>query len=216
MFTEIVAVRHGQTEANSTGVIQGQSNTPLDDVGRAQALAVAESLQNDHFDLLISSDLDRAKDTAQAILHYHPGLQWICDPALREWHLGALQGEKYSEMPPEHKILIDSLRCSEKVPPIPNGETIEEFQDRIAAFLENLVQQHAGKRLLLVTHGGAIQRMFRLTAGIFPDRNLRPACDNTSVSIFRYKSTKWQLVTWNNTAHLSGTRRNVCPTAAQE
>lgn len=201
---EIVVVRHGQTDANHDGVIQGHMNSQLDALGRQQAQMVAQRLKNERFDAAFYSDLDRARDTAQAILQYHPDLPAEPRLELREWNLGVLQAQNYKNMTPEHKLLVDTLRSSEDVPPIPEGETIEEFQQRVGDFLEKLAAEYAGKRLLLVSHGGTIQRMLRHTVGKMQNGNFRPACDNTSVSVFRKRSDGcWQMITWNDTAHLN-------------
>ena len=202
-FLEIVAVRHGETVANCSGIIQGHSNSQLNELGIKQAQKVAMRLQNEHFDAVFASDLDRAADTAKAILQYHPNLQINYTTALREWHLGVLQNQNYAEMTPEHKQLVDILRSSETVPPIPGGETFEEFQQRVSDFLESLAANYMGKRLLLVSHGGTVQRMLRHCMGILSPGNFRPACSNTSISVFRKRGDGfWQLISWNDTAHL--------------
>ena len=201
---EIVIVRHGQTTANRDGIIQGHMNSQLDDLGMAQAQTVAKRLQHEHFDAAFYSDLDRASNTAQAILQYHPGLPAQATAELREWNLGVLQEQSYKNMPSEYQKLVDFLRSSEDVPPIPGGETIEEFQQRISEFMEDLAKKYAGKRILLVSHGGVIQRMLRHTVGKMMNGNFRPACDNTSISIFRKRLDGcWQMITWNDTAHLN-------------
>ena len=106
---EIVAIRHGETEANKLGIIQGQTNTQLDAVGKAQAAAAAWRLRHEKFDLMLASDLDRAMDTAQAILQYHPGLPLQKEPLLREWNLGILQGKCADNMTAEEKNLFEAL-----------------------------------------------------------------------------------------------------------
>ena len=203
-FMEIVAVRHGETVANFEGIIQGHSNSQLNDLGRQQAEAVALRLQHEKFDAAFVSDLDRTKDTAQAILQYHPELAVTYTTMLREWHLGVLQNQRYTEMSAEHQLLVDILRTSETVPPIPGGETIEEFQQRVSDFLEELAANYMGKRLLLVSHGGTIQRMLRHCTGLLAAGNFRPACGNTCISVFRKRTDgHWQLISWNDTAHLT-------------
>lgn len=203
-FLEIVAVRHGETTANHDGIIQGHMNSQLNDLGLLQAQQVAERLKNEQFDAVFSSDLDRAANTAKAILQYHTDLTITYTTALREWHLGVLQTQRYAEMSPDHKLLVDCLRSSENVPPIPGGETIDEFQQRVSDFMEHLAAEYMGKRLLLTSHGGTIQRMLRHCTGVLSAGNFRPACGNTSISVFRKRSEGcWQLISWNDTAHLT-------------
>lgn len=199
---EFIVVRHGQTVANKTGVLQGQLDTPLDDTGLLQASAVAERLKNRIFDIAYSSDLSRAMVTCRKIAEFHPDLEIIPSIALREWNLGDLQGKSYSDLIVEYPEVMNSFKKENEPPPIPGGETLAEFQLRIASFLDETAAANLGKRVLLVSHGGAMQRMLVHTMGKLSQVNIRPLCDNASLSSFRYKSGQWQLICWNDTAHL--------------
>lgn len=109
---EIVIVRHGETLANSMGVLQGQQDTALNDFGKRQAQAVAERLAKDHFDAVLSSDLGRAMDTAKAIVQYHEGLQVIPTKELREWNLGELQGQPYTELTRKYPDIMAAFKTA--------------------------------------------------------------------------------------------------------
>lgn len=206
---ELVVVRHGQTESNRTGTLQGQLNTALDQLGKLQARAVARRLKKRRFDLVYSSDLERAVDTANTILKYHMELQLNTTPALREWNLGDLQGRLLKDLAVENPELMQSFRTEMPELQIPGGESLTAFQNRISTFIDTLAQEHCGKRLLLVSHGGAIQRMLRHTTGKINAPNVRPFCSNASIAVFRCKNGEnWQLVTWNDTAHLEELEQN--------
>lgn len=205
---EIVAVRHGQTEANRTGILQGQLDVALDELGIRQAEAAAERLKAWQFDAVFSSDLSRAMKTAQSIVKFHPHLNITPTSALREWNLGDLQGKKLEYLrrtqPDLMKIFRDEVDRS-----IPNGESAQEFQTRVTDFITQTARQNSARRILLVTHGGVIQRIFRCVAGAIASGNFKPFCANTSLSIFRYRDGEnWQLVTWNDTAHLEKLTQN--------
>lgn len=199
---EIIAVRHGQTVANKTGVLQGQSDTPLDEVGLLQAQAIATRLQKRHFDIAYSSDLSRAMVTAQTIAEFHSGLQIIPSPALREWNLGELQGQSYNDLIIKYPEIMNAFKHEGDIPHVAGIETIFEFHLRVSSCLDKIAAENLGKRVLLVSHGGAMQRMLAYTMGKLASDNIRPLCDNASLSLFKYKSGHWQLVTWNDTAHL--------------
>ena len=92
IITDFTVIRHGQTAENILHILQGQSNTQLDDLGRKQAACAAERLKNTTFDLLICSDLDRTRETAAILLQKTRAGEIIYTPALREWNLGELEG----------------------------------------------------------------------------------------------------------------------------
>ena len=202
---ELVVVRHGQTVANRTGVLQGQLDTPLDDCGIMQAQAIAERLKDTRFDAAYSSDLMRTMFTAQTIAAHHRNLQIMPAPALREWHLGVLQGMSYDDLRIQYPEILDGFKRDAVIPEIPGGESQSEFQQRISDFMDLTAEKHPGKRILLVSHGGAIQRMFSHVTGALNPENIRPLCGNTALSIFQKRPAGWQLITWNDTCHLAGT-----------
>lgn len=205
---EIFAVRHGRTDANRTGVLQGQSTAlkfPLDETGRLQAEAVAERLAGEHFDAVYSSDLPRAVETAEAILKRlksPPGTPLRLAPELREWGLGELEGKTLEEAAGNHPELLKSFRNMPEDLAMPGGESLKEFRSRVTGFLDRIATENPGKRLLLVSHGGAIQCMFIHAAGKVPAGKFTPLCANASLSILRHWNGVWQLVSWNETGHL--------------
>ena len=200
---EIVAVRHGQTASNRDGIIQGQWNIPLDELGLLQAQAAAKRLSRWHFDAAFSSDLDRALVTARTILANHSNLELEPTTALREWNLGFMQGRKIAELQAEYPEIMAAFRSDRDELIVPEGESLKEFQSRVSEFINNIAQNYLGKRVLLVSHGGAMQRMLKHTTGGIKEPNVRPFCSNASLAVFRCKEgVNWQLVTWNDTAHL--------------
>ena len=201
---ELLIVRHGETDYNHTDTIQGQRNSQLTPFGLLQARLTAEYLKQEKFDGAFVSDLDRTRDTAKEILAYHPDIPVIYTEALREWKLGILEGQKYAEMTPQTRQLVDIMRSNENAPDIPGAETSAEFQKRVSDFMEYLATEHCGKRLLLVSHGGTMQRIFCHCVAPLATGNVRPLCNNTCVSIFRKRNDgRWQLVKWNDTSHLA-------------
>ena len=201
---KFVLVRHGETMANRTGLLQGQTECPLNENGRAQAAASAERLSKMHFDAAYASTLSRAWETAQIIVSRHPGLELQEAPALREWHLGDLENRMQPELLKLYPEEMASFRRECMDIRIPNGESLADVQRRVSSFLEKLADASAGKTILLVTHGGILQRVFRMAVGVTAPENYVSLTMNTSVSIvLRHVEDKaWQLVSWNSTDHL--------------
>ena len=206
---EIVAVRHGQTISNRDGIIQGQSDTELDRLGLLQARAAAKRLKSWQFDAVFSSDLARAMNTAKIILQNHPALKIEPTPALREWNLGFMQGKRIADLNTQYPEMMQAFRSDLDDLEIPEGESLNEFQTRVSNFINDLAKNYSGKRVLLVTHGGAMQRILKHTTGGIKSPNVRPFCANASLAVFRCKEAlNWQLVTWNDTAHLEELEQN--------
>lgn len=203
IVTDFTVIRHGQTAENALRIMQGQSNTQLDALGRKQAACAAERLKNTTFDLLICSDLDRTRDTAAVLLQKTSAKEIIYTPALREWNLGELEGrpvsearEKYPEVFCGHELSGHDIR-------IRNGESRKEVFDRVTGFLEETAEKHAGKKILLVTHAGPLRSMFRYIGGAALLHAYFPRVDNVSYNRFQKIGGFWQMICWNDTAHLA-------------
>lgn len=204
-FCEITAVRHGQTFDNIRGVLQGQKNSELDPNGVAQAGAAALRLAGESFDAVYSSDLGRTLQTASILMsRHHPPLEIIPVPDLREWNFGELQGRAYAELQEKYPEIMNALKRNSDNVSVPGGESSAEFQKRISDFLDAISERHPGEKLLIVTHGGAMQCVFRHVVGKPSGNNAMPLADNASVSRFRRNldTGAWQLITWNDCAHL--------------
>lgn len=200
LTTTIYLVRHGQTEANQTGIFQGHADVPLDSAGLEQARLIGERLRQVPFDAILSSDLSRAAVTARAIAGERPVL---LRKELREWDLGHWVGLTFAQVaerfPEEYRHFKDI--ASEGA--IEGGESRAQFNARAERVLRALADEFAGKTILCVSHGGVLRAMFRAAAGFTPHvRFLRT--DNASLScLCCFNDTGlWQVVSWNDCAHL--------------
>jgi probable phosphoglycerate mutase len=149
----VVLLRHGRTAHNATGRIQGQLDVDLDDVGRAQALAVADALVEATPYAVVSSDLARAKDTAMPLAD-RSGVSLTLDPRLREISLGEWQGLTADEAEQRFPEEYAAWRRGEDVRR-GGGETYLDAGRRAAECIGELVQGLPdGRTLIVVTHGG--------------------------------------------------------------
>ena len=205
MSVSVCFVRHGETDANITDRLQGQSDFPLNELGKAQAELVAERLKGEAFDVILSSDLSRALYTAEKIAAGRP---IICMEALREWHFGKWQGltrdEIISRYPEEFALFRrGSLDCSPE-----GGESAGEFLERARKFMAMLRQEYAGKRILCVSHGGFIKQTLKVVLNV-KTFDAMPACENTAISRYLSKDNgHWQLISWNDASHLKTFNRS--------
>lgn len=174
----LTIVRHGETDANRKHVLQGQTNFPLNELGRDQATKAGIRLQDDRFDWVYSSDQSRAFQTAEIIVgeNNFVKLKFTENPSqiirkdtnLRERHFGVLEGSNVSSLMDEAKKR--NLTYREYTPE--GGETIEEVQSRVEAFYNALFDRARQDpsdldeaRVLVVTHGGLIRETLSIFAG---------------------------------------------------
>jgi broad specificity phosphatase PhoE len=153
--TTLYLIRHGQTDWNLAGKIQGHADIPLNATGKAQAQKVAQFLKKKHVSLhaLYSSDLQRAHQTAHAIATLFT-LEIISAADLREGHYGKMEGLTKKEW---HDLYghFDWLTLPEEIGAEPRDKVIE----RVMNYLLLIAQKHKDQRIAVVTHGGAIRSL---------------------------------------------------------
>jgi broad specificity phosphatase PhoE len=158
----LLLVRHGQSEWNAAGRLQGQTaDVPLTDLGHAQAERAAEELAELHPGALISSDLRRALQTAEHCVRT-TGLALSTTPALREQGYGVLEGRPSRE-------LWDVVDWTDPHWAAEGGESLAELHGRVAAFLEHLCAERPADVVALVTHGDTIRAAQAVAGGLGPD-----------------------------------------------
>ena len=140
-MTALLLVRHGETDWNADGRLQGQTDRPLSDFGRRQAQRLADELADEELEAIYASDLSRARQTAE-ILGGRLGLAIVLDPDLREKDWGTWEGLTAIE-----RDRVEFV-----------GESTEAHQERILRALSRIAERHPGGRVLVVTHGGSMRR----------------------------------------------------------
>jgi broad specificity phosphatase PhoE len=152
--TIVYFVRHGVTEWNRQRRFQGQLDVPLSEEGVKQADLVANWLadQQQHFTSIYSSDLLRARQTAE-LIGKRLGLTPVLSVALREINVGEWQGLLYDEVNERYPGKIEEWYRTIDRFTLPGGESIPLVQARIFAFFEQLLEQHRGEAIIVVSHG---------------------------------------------------------------
>ena len=200
-------VRHGRTEWNEEGRIQGANgDSPLLESSIQQLEALGQHLSQTYFDAAYSSDLPRAVHTAQIILeqNQHPiSLQET--PALREWRLGRLEGRKIVELkalyPEEMKAFRHNL--AEFHHDLFDAESVSDTTKRTCDFVKSL----KGKELdtvLIVGHGANLTASIRTLLGYKPEElRKNGGLNNASVTVLTTDDFEhYHLETWNDTSYL--------------
>jgi broad specificity phosphatase PhoE len=173
--TTFYFVRHGESEGNAARIFTGQSDSPLTARGREQAEAVAEELANVKFDRIVSSDLSRTRDTAEAIAKRHR-IPVEVVPALREIDVGERTGKDFDETAGMPGWTDDGFVAW------PGGETLNQVLARTLGAIDRLTRESPGKTILIVGHGGVNRILLSHFLGILPKLDRSPAT-NTNVSV---------------------------------
>ena len=203
LSTELVVVRHGETEWNLVGRQQGHLDSPLTSLGRRQAAAIASRLAGEQFDALYSSDLGRAMHTAEYITQT-TGLSLMPEPGLRERNLGVMQGLTYAEVEQQYPEVFGLFRSGDPDYVLPGGESSRQRYERHVRTVSGIVTRHIGGRVLLVAHGGVLASLFRHALHIDLGQPRRFKLYNASFNTFCVRDGQWRLGTWGDIAHLRG------------
>ncbi len=154
-MTRIYLVRHGQTDWNVERRWQGHADIPLNAVGLAQAEQVAHRLAGERLQAIYSSDLQRARQTAEA-LSRRTGLPVHLDARLREIHQGEWQGLLVTEIEARYGEAFQRRRMDPYNVTPPGGETVEQVRQRVVQAFEDILARHPTERVVVVSHGFAL------------------------------------------------------------
>ena len=161
----VIFIRHGETEWNLQNRTQGHLNSPLTERGITQAREAAEKLKDYKFDIVVSSHLGRAYETAKIIAEKLGILEIITDSSLLERNLGILQGNIAEESKIKFPNLFNNGVLIHNAK-IPNGESLEDFLERVGRGIENLKEISKTKTILVVTHDGVLNAIVSHLKGI--------------------------------------------------
>ncbi|PSL48236.1 putative phosphoglycerate mutase [Chitinophaga niastensis] len=191
MTTRIAIIRHGTTSWNKAGRLQGHSDIPLDEEGILQALRLGQRLMGEEWDLVYSSHLLRARQTA-AIIAQELGIDTVEeDKRLGEAGGGLIEGtteeDRVHKWGQEWKKLDLGMESNEAV------------VNRGLAFIREILTDNAGKNMLLVSHGSFIRQ---LLAALFPDMLPVPNMKNTSITRLQFINNSWHCELFNCISHL--------------
>lgn len=197
----LVIVRHGETAWNAERRVQGQLDIPLNALGLEQASAVGAALASGQFDAIYSSDLSRARQTAapaaQAL-----GLEVALDERLRERHYGVFETLTYSEC--ERRYPEDFARFLAREPEFDfrTGESLRAFAERATGCLAEIAARHAGESVLVFTHGGVLDKLYRRATGMPLTKPRDFRIPNAGINRVTIEGADWRILAWADCAHL--------------
>ena len=204
--TRIYLVRHGQSDGNAQGRFGGHGPTPLSLLGRTQAGVTAKLLADEGVSVIYSSDLARAVQTAEPLADLI-GSDINSTPAFRERHVGVLEGLTFDESKKLHPQDYFALINRDVQHVITNGESYKQLLQRTSNELWNIVRKHAGQRIAIFSHTGAICFMsLHLMGAVRGKTKFTPwlITSNCGINRFEIRSRRnIRVLALNDTRHLA-------------
>lgn len=199
--TRLLVIRHGETAWNTESRIQGHIDIPLNENGRWQARRLAQALADEGLHAIYSSDLQRARDTAQAVADV-AGLPLTLDVSLRERHFGRFEGKTQEEVAAQWPEEARRWRDRDPSYGPHGGETLQGFYDRSLTALTRLALRHPGQNIAVVAHGGVLDCFYRAANGLALELPRSWKITNASVNRLLFNGEGFNLVGWADNRHL--------------
>jgi broad specificity phosphatase PhoE len=210
--TTLILVRHGETEWNLSGRIQGHLDSRLTESGREHAQRAAARLAGLRIAAVYASDLGRARETGEIIAAPH-GLEVRTMRELRERNYGRFEGMNREEIEVAEPGAFETWLADRQRLAPPAGETQLELSDRVMRAVREIVGTHPGDTVVVAGHGGPIKSAFFAVLEIPIDSWDRTWVSNGSVTILRGTPSELRVACFNDTSHLDGA---IAPTRGVE
>ncbi|UVH58558.1 histidine phosphatase family protein [Variovorax paradoxus] len=205
--TDLILIRHGETAWNRELRFQGHADVPLNDIGHEQARRLGLRLAGETVvQHIISSDLMRAQQTA-APAASQLSLPVVTSAGLREQFFGVVEGMRSDEIQSLHPRAWEEWLEFREDHAMPEGETAREFHTRIIAALGSIAAAHKGQHLIVVTHGGVLDMVWRTAQGLSLSGPRRSDIPNAGFNRIRIadaaRPDDIEIVEWADTRHLA-------------
>lgn len=199
----LLIVRHGETEWNAEGRIQGHTDIGLSEKGRQQARSVARRLVDVPIDVAHCSDLSRTCETAKIILGER-AIPLQLTPKLREYHKGVFEGLTAVEMKDRYPDLYAASLLPDLDFAPTGGESIRQTSARMADFVAQVKEHHLDDTMLIVGHGGSLRALIVALLALPLEATWRFVMANCSLSIIDTYPDNAVLRLYNDVSHLDG------------
>jgi probable phosphoglycerate mutase len=202
-MTEMILIRHGETDWNRELRFQGQVDVPLNATGFEQARRVAQRLASESVQQLVCSDLLRTRQTAAAPA-LRMGLAAVSDAALREQNFGVVDGMRVDDIKAQFPKAWESWTAFDADYAFDGGESTRSFHTRVMAALRRLAAAGQGQRLLVVTHGGVLDMVYRSARGLSLSGPRQSVIPNGGINRVRLSGSGVEILGWAEVEHLHG------------
>jgi broad specificity phosphatase PhoE len=202
----IYITRHGETEWNAEGRIQGHTDVPLSERGREQARMLARRLADVRIDAAYSSDLSRAAETATTALGERD-VPLRLTAELREYNKGVFEGLTAQEYREAYPDLYDASMENDLDFAPPDGETIRQTSVRLGGIFQKVRLDHMDETVLIVGHGGSLRAGIVSLLDLPLEANWKFVMHNCSLTVVRTYPDNCVMHLYNDTSHITGITR---------
>ena len=202
-MTQLLFIRHGETDWNRQQRFQGQIDVPLNATGHAQAARLALRLATERYDAFFTSDLLRARETA-APLAAAWGQTAVAVPGLREQSFGIWEGLDAPTIRSKYGSMWQDWLAHDADFALPGGESLRQFHARVLGAVRELALAAVGQRVAIVTHGGALDMLWRSEHGLALDGLRQCEIPNTGLNRLRWADGSLHIESWADAEHLAG------------
>jgi probable phosphoglycerate mutase len=200
-MTELVLIRHGETDMNRELRFQGHVNVALNATGLEQARRLAARMAGEKADAVYVSDLLRACQTAEPIAG-ELALRPVTDAGLREQCFGRVDGMRVDDIQRDHpEAWAGWLRFDEDFA-MPEGESTRTFHARVIEAVRRLVAAHPRQTVVVVTHGGVLDMIYRTARSLGLGGPRQSEIPNAGLNRIRVRDDAFDILTWADTRHL--------------
>mgnify|MGYP000918925010 CR=1 FL=1 len=200
-MTKIYLIRHGQSEWNILSKIQGQKDAKLTDLGREQARKLGERLINENIDVIYSSDLSRALETAKIIASRIQKPIVECKE-LREIKFGPWEGLTLDEIKKQYEEeYLVWMRNPERFK-LEGAETLEDLKERVMIYLDEIITENKDKNIAIVSHNATLKVIILNLLGMGNAFYKNISLNNVSLTIVERREYNNVLTLFNDTSHL--------------
>ena len=200
--TEIIFIRHGETDWNRENRFQGGTDIDLNARGHEQARLAAARLSGLPVAAVYCSDLSRARQTAEPIARVL-GLSLSVEPALRERSYGVFEGRTHEEIVRDHPQDYERWRQRDAAYAMPGGgESLLALRTRVLAQMEQLARRHVGQMVAAVTHGGVLDAIYRIVTDTPGEAARTFGIPNAALNRVSFDGERFVLIDWADVAHL--------------
>lgn len=209
-MTELILIRHGETDWNRELRFQGHVDVPLNDMGHEQARRLGLRLATERVQQLVCSDLLRTRQTAQpAVAHLAAQLppafhiDQVLDVNLREQNFGVVDGLRVPEVQQEHPQAWQQWVQFGADYAFAGGETVRQFHARVMAAVQRLALDYAGQTVVVVTHGGVLDMIYRSARALPLSGPRQTEIPNAGLNRVRVRAEQVEILSWADTRHLA-------------
>jgi phosphoserine phosphatase len=201
LTTSIYLVRHGQTAWNKEEIFRGRTDVPLDETGLKQAELVGQYFKEMEIHGIYSSSLSRAWQTAEKVAEFH-NLRVEPLPGILDMSFGNWEGRPHQEIRESDNKTYRQWVETPHLVRLPGGESLDDVRVRAMAAMEEVIRNHSGKTLVLVTHRVVNKVLICGILGLDNSHFWQITQDTTAINLIQHRDGKYILSLMNETCHL--------------